>query len=45
MNMTIVWPFVHPSYFLGVSFSEPGYLGDGGGGNWAETSSKSRSNL
>lgn len=44
-NVIIAWPFVHPSSYLGVSFPEPGYLGDGGGGNWAETSLKSRSNL
>lgn len=43
--MIIVCPFVHPGYHLDVSFTELGYLGDGGGENWAETSLKSRSNL
>lgn len=36
---------MHPSYFLSASYLVPGYLGDGGGGNWAEMPSKSRNNL
>lgn len=35
---------MHPSYFLSAFYFVPGYLG-GGGGNWAEMSSKSRHNL
>lgn len=35
-----VWPFKHPSYFLGASCLVPGYLGDGGGADWVEMSSR-----